>query len=68
MAPGAVLYEEIDVFLVLKISIERGDVPMGKVELHTEFSRNLPLVLLVADLFLLHDLHPAQETCLLVLD
>lgn len=60
------LHKEVNIFLIGKIAVEGRNIPVGKVELNAEFSCYLILVFLFLNLFLMHDFHGTEKTCVFV--
>jgi hypothetical protein len=54
LAICAVLYQQIDILLIGKITVERGEVAMGKIKVNAQLSSYLILILLLSNLFLGH--------------
>lgn len=63
----AILDEEVDILLVLEISIEGCHISMVEVELNAELTCDLIHIFFLSNLFLRHDFHTTQEACFFVL-
>lgn len=68
MTSSAIFYQKIDVFLVLEVPIQRGDVTMIEIELYAQLSRDLVHIFFFSNLLLRHHFHSAQKTCFFVND
>lgn len=68
LTSSAIFYQKIDVFLVLEVPIQRGDVTMIEIELNAQLSRDLVHIFLLSNLLLRHHFHSAQKTCFFVYD
>ena len=68
LSVGTELQKQIYVFLVLKVSVKRSDVPVDEVELDTQLPCNLAHVLLLTNLLLLHDFHSTEKPRFLMLN
>lgn len=60
--------QQIDVFGVVEIAVERRNVPMTQIELNTELSDYLINIIFFSDYFFCHYLHCTEETCLFMPD
>lgn len=62
LSTRAELDQQVELSLILEVTIELCYVPVLEVELNAEFPSNLLYVLLFPDLLLLHDLEPADPS------